>query len=53
MSDFESEEMGWRYRVDALTTSATGHREGEQQDNYVQGHFGALQYCEVFSTSMR
>ena len=28
MSDFESEEMGWRYRVDALTTSATRYREG-------------------------
>ena len=28
MSDFESEEMGRRYRLDALTTSATWHGEG-------------------------
>ena len=28
MSDFESEEMGWRYRVDAITISPTDHREG-------------------------
>ena len=28
MSDFESEEMGWRYWVDAMTTSNPKHREG-------------------------
>lgn len=28
MSDFESEEMGWRYWVDAMTTSKPDYREG-------------------------
>lgn len=53
MSDFESEEMGWRYRVDALTTSATRHREREKQGNCVRGYCCALQCCEVPSTSRR
>lgn len=30
MSDFESEEMGWRYWVDALTTSNAHYRVGEK-----------------------
>ena len=47
MSDFESEEMGWWYRVDALTNSATGHREGEQQGNYAQGHFAPFNIARL------
>ena len=37
MSDFESEEMGWRYWVDAMTTSNTDHREGEETKDSCPG----------------
>ena len=54
MSDFESEEMGRRYWLDALTTSATsGTEKGESQENRNQGYSYALQYSEAYGTSMR
>ena len=42
MSDFESEEMGWRHWMDALTTSATRHREGDIIGNLGPGLFRTL-----------
>lgn len=47
MSDFESEEMGWRYWVDAVTTSTTDHREGGETKNICPGNICVVQYSEV------
>ena len=54
MSDFESEEMGWRYWVDAMTmtTSSTDHREGVVTKDSCPGDICVGQYFELFGTSM-
>lgn len=52
MSDFESEEMGWRYWVDAMTTSNRDHREGEETKDSYPGASVSVKNFELFGTFM-